>query len=92
MRSAASRYCSSARGPFKPGFGLSGHIQILSTLSSRPEEIIANAMICGVEGPAVSLRENALRPNQNGRHANANERREDSCPVVEPPHSNQHRT
>jgi hypothetical protein len=37
----------------KPGFGLSGDVQIFSILSSRPEQIIANAMICGVEGPAV---------------------------------------
>jgi hypothetical protein len=30
-----------AGGPFKPGFGLSGDVQISSTLSSRPERIIA---------------------------------------------------
>jgi len=70
MRSAGSRYCSSARGPFKPGFGLSGHIQILSTLSSRPEQIIAKAMICGVEGPAVFVHEGAWRSSRNGPREN----------------------
>jgi hypothetical protein len=41
-------------GPFKPAFGLSGAVHISPTLSSRPEQIIANAMICVVEGPAVA--------------------------------------
>jgi hypothetical protein len=35
------------------GFGLSGDAQISPTLSSRPEQIIAKAMICRVEGPCV---------------------------------------
>ena len=35
------------------GFGLSGDVQILSILSSRPEQITARAVICGVEGPGV---------------------------------------
>jgi hypothetical protein len=43
-----------AGGPFKPAFGLSGHVQIPSTPSSRPEQIIAKAMIRGVERPCVS--------------------------------------
>lgn len=30
-----------AGGPLKPGFGLSGDVQISPTLSSRPEQIIA---------------------------------------------------
>ena len=42
-----------AGGLLKPGFGLSGDVQISPTLSSRPEQIIAKAMICGVEGPCV---------------------------------------
>jgi hypothetical protein len=42
-------------GPLKPDFGLSGDVQISSILSSRPEEIIAKAMICGVEDPAVVM-------------------------------------
>src|SRR5438552_2481839 len=37
-------------GSLKPGFGLSGDIQSPSILSSRPKQIIAKAMICGVEG------------------------------------------
>jgi hypothetical protein len=40
-------------GPLKPGFGLSGDVQISSILSSRPEQITARAVICGVEGPCV---------------------------------------
>jgi len=42
-------------GPLKPAFGLSGDVQMSPTLSSRPEQIIAKAMICGVEGPCVFL-------------------------------------
>ncbi len=38
-----------AGGPLKPGFGLSGDIQISSILSSRLEQVIARAMVCGVE-------------------------------------------
>jgi len=38
-------------GPLKPALGLSGDLS--PTLSSRPEPIIAKAMVCGVEGPAV---------------------------------------
>jgi hypothetical protein len=41
-------------GPLKPAFGLSGDVPISPTLSSRPEQIIAKAMVCGVEGPCVS--------------------------------------
>ena len=44
-----------ARGPLKPNFGLSGDVHIARPLSSRPEEIIANAMMYGVEGPCVCL-------------------------------------
>ena len=44
------------RAPLKPAFGLSGDVQIpFLTLSSRPEQIIAKAMIRGVEGPGVFL-------------------------------------
>jgi hypothetical protein len=32
---------------------LSGDVQISPTLSSRPEQVTARAVICGVEGPAV---------------------------------------
>jgi hypothetical protein len=41
---------ASSGGPLKPGFGLSGDVQILS---SRPETDHRKAMICGVEGPRV---------------------------------------
>jgi hypothetical protein len=41
------------RRPLKPAFGPSGNVQTPSTLSSRPEQIIAKAMIRGVEGPDV---------------------------------------
>ena len=37
--------------PLKPGFGTSGDVQISSILSSRPEQITAKAVTCGVEGP-----------------------------------------
>jgi len=40
-------------GPLKPGFGLSGDVQISSILSSRPEQITARAVTCEVEGPCV---------------------------------------
>jgi hypothetical protein len=40
-------------GPLKPGFGLSGGVQISSILSSRQEQITARAVICGVEGPTI---------------------------------------
>jgi hypothetical protein len=38
------------RGPLKPCVWLEWGVQISLTLSSRPEQIIANPMICGVEG------------------------------------------
>ena len=42
-------------GPLKPGFGLSGDVQISPTLSSRPEQITARAVIREVEGPCVVM-------------------------------------
>ena len=60
-------------GPLKPGFGLSGDVQIPPILSSRREQIIAKAMICGVEGPAVLLARDASRSSRNKRYENTKE-------------------
>jgi len=38
--------------PLKPAFSLSGAVP---TLSSLPEQITANAVVCGVEGPCCSM-------------------------------------
>jgi len=65
-------------GPLKPGFGLSGYLQISAILSSRPEQIAAKAVICGVEGPGVASSTGAeehVEIASNGRHENANKPR-----------------
>jgi hypothetical protein len=57
----------------KPGFGLTGDVQISPTLSSRHRK----AMICGVEGPCVATStgcEERWGSSRSGRRENANER------------------
>jgi len=82
------------RGPLKPGFGLSGDVQIFSILSSRPKQIIARAVIFGVEGPAVVTSTGAegrvkIESEWAGRKR---ERAEGTlCPAAEHPHSSQNR-
>src|SRR5208282_5294719 len=64
-------------GPLKPGVGLSGDVQISPTLSSRPEQITASAVICGVEGSGVVMSagcEGSWRSSRNRRRETTKER------------------
>ena len=51
--------CPAIKTNQKPGFSRLRDTSPTPTLSSRPEQIIAKAMICGVEGPFV------LNPSYN---------------------------
>ncbi len=86
----SDRIVGGTGGPLKPDFGLSGGVQFPPTLSSRPGKIIAKAMICGVEGPAVATstghegaEDRVVLMMRQGK----NQGQEDS--VHQPPDSNQ---
>jgi len=66
---------------------LSGNVQIPPNLSSRPQQIIANAMNCGVEGPCVFRCEGRVDSERTIRKHHRASRR--VSPAVELPHSSQ---